>query len=122
MEETTVSIIGLLIASIIMFIVCNLTKLIISTGMISIVLQVGSGILVYGIVLIILKDEYLYEDQQALYLHSDRDWDLPELIFVESDENMKNLIKDIKRDGYFRSYSGKINESIYTLEKLSNYN
>ena len=28
--------------------------------MISIVLQVGSGILVYGIVLIILKDEYLY--------------------------------------------------------------
>ena len=67
-----------------------------------------------------LKDEYLYEDQQALYLHSDRDWDLPELIFGESDENMKNLIKDIKRDGYFRSYSGKINESIYTLEKLSN--
>ena len=49
-----------LLASIIMFIVCNLTKFIVSTGMISIVLQVGNGILVYGIILIILKDEYLY--------------------------------------------------------------
>jgi hypothetical protein len=65
-----------------------------------------------------LKDEYLYEDQQALYLHSDRDWDLPELIFGESDKNMKKLIKDIKNDDYFISYEGKINRSIYTLETL----
>lgn len=49
-----------LLAAIIMFVVCNLTKLIISTGMLSIILQVGVGIVVYGIVLIILKDEYLY--------------------------------------------------------------
>lgn len=49
-----------LLAAIIMFVVCNLTKLIVSTGMVSIILQVSSGIVVYGIVLIILKDEYLY--------------------------------------------------------------
>lgn len=49
-----------LLASIIMFIVCSLTKLIISTGMMSIILQMAVGIVVYGIILIILKDEYLY--------------------------------------------------------------
>lgn len=49
-----------LLASIIMFIVCNLTKLIISTGMLSIILQMAVGIVVYVIILIILKDEYLY--------------------------------------------------------------
>lgn len=49
-----------LLAAIIMFIACNITKLIVSTGMISIILQVGIGVIVYGIVLVILKDEYLY--------------------------------------------------------------
>ena len=49
-----------LFASIIMFIACSLTKHIVSTGMISIALQVAVGVVVYGIVLIILKDEYLY--------------------------------------------------------------
>lgn len=49
-----------LLASIIMFVVCSLTKIIVSTGMVSIILQMAVGIAVYGIVLIILKDEYLY--------------------------------------------------------------
>ncbi|MCI9064048.1 MAG: flippase [Clostridia bacterium] len=49
-----------LLASIMMFIACSLTKLIVSTGVISIVTQMVVGIAVYGMVLIILKDEYLY--------------------------------------------------------------
>ena len=49
-----------LFASIIMFGACNLTKLIVSTGMASIVLQMIVGVLVYGIILILLKDEYLF--------------------------------------------------------------
>ena len=49
-----------LFASIIMFIACNLTKLIISTGIWSIVLQVVVGVVVYVAILIKTKDEYLY--------------------------------------------------------------
>lgn len=47
-------------ASIMMFIGCNLTKIIVSTGMTSIILQVGVGMAIYGLILILLKDEYLY--------------------------------------------------------------
>lgn len=49
-----------LFASIIMFIACNLTKLIIASGIWSILLQVVVGVVVYVAILIKLKDEYLY--------------------------------------------------------------
>ena len=56
-----------LFASIIMFIACNLTKLIVSTGIASIILQVVVGVMVYGIILIKLKDEYLYMLLRKIY-------------------------------------------------------
>lgn len=56
-----------LYASIIMFIACNLTKLIVSTGIGSIVLQVVVGVIVYGFILIKLKDEYLYMLLRKIY-------------------------------------------------------
>ena len=49
-----------LFASIIMFIACSLTKLIVSTGIMTIILQVTVGVAVYGLILILLKDECLY--------------------------------------------------------------
>ena len=49
-----------ILASIIMFVACSLTKIIVSTGMASIILQVIVGVFVYGLILILLKDEYLY--------------------------------------------------------------
>ena len=56
-----------LFASLIMFAACSLTKLIISTGIISIVLQVAVGVMVYGFILIRLKDEYLYMLLRKIY-------------------------------------------------------
>ncbi len=56
-----------LFASIIMYIACSLTKLIVSTGMISIILQVTVGIIAYGFILIRLKDEYLYMFLRKIY-------------------------------------------------------
>ena len=56
-----------LFASIIMFIVCNLTKIIVSTGIKSIILQVLTGALVYAFILIRLKDEYLYMFLKKIY-------------------------------------------------------
>ena len=56
-----------LFASILMFIACNLTKLIISTGITSIVLQVLVGFLVYTFTLIRLKDEYIYMFLKKIY-------------------------------------------------------
>ena len=47
-------------ASVIMFIVCMFSKLFISTGIMSIIVEMGAGIIVYVCILIILKDEYLY--------------------------------------------------------------
>ena len=49
-----------LFASLVMFAVCSLIKLVLPTGLISIVVQMLIGASVYGIILIILKDEYLY--------------------------------------------------------------
>ena len=43
-----------------MFMACSFTKLFISTGMASIVIQLIVGVLVYGIILIVLRDENLY--------------------------------------------------------------
>lgn len=54
-------------ASLIMFIACNLTKIFVSRGMLSIILQVIVGVIVYGIVLIRLKDEYLYMFLRKIY-------------------------------------------------------
>ena len=56
-----------LFASLIMFAACSLTKLIVSTGIISIVLQVAVGVMVYGFILIRLKDEYLYMLLRKIY-------------------------------------------------------
>ena len=50
-----------------MYIACSLTKLIVSTGMISIILQVTVGIIAYGFILIRLKDEYLYMFLRKIY-------------------------------------------------------
>ena len=47
-------------ASIVMFAACSLTKLIVSKGVVSIVLQVIVGVSVYGIILIKLRDQYLF--------------------------------------------------------------
>lgn len=47
-------------ASVIMFIVCTFTKLFISTGIESIILEMVVGVIVYIGILIILKDEYIY--------------------------------------------------------------
>lgn len=56
-----------LFASIIMFIACNCVKLIVSTGIISLILQIVVGISVYGFILIRLKDEYLYMLLRKIY-------------------------------------------------------
>ncbi len=56
-----------LFASIIMFIACSLTKLIVNTGIASIILQVGVGAIVYAFILIRLKDEYLYMILRKIY-------------------------------------------------------
>ena len=49
-----------LFASIIMFIICTIVKMFVSTGIISIVIQVVLGAITYTIILLILKDENLY--------------------------------------------------------------
>ena len=54
-------------ASLIMFGACNLTKIIVSQGIASIMLQIGVGVIVYGFVLIRLKDEYLYMLLRKIY-------------------------------------------------------
>ena len=56
-----------LFASIVMFIACNLTKIIVSRGIASIILQIVVGIAVYGFILIRLKDEYLYMLLRKIY-------------------------------------------------------
>jgi len=48
-----------LVASLIMFGICSLIKLIIKTGILSIILQVGAGVIVYIGILILLKDRFL---------------------------------------------------------------
>lgn len=47
-------------ASVIMFLVCTFTKIFISTGIQSIILEVIVGVIVYLGILILLKDEYIY--------------------------------------------------------------
>ena len=47
-------------AAVIMYAVCMLTKIFISTGMTSIVVEVIIGVIVYLGILLALKDEYLY--------------------------------------------------------------
>ena len=54
-------------ASVIMFIACSFTKIFVSRGMMSIILQVSVGVIVYGIILIKLKDEYLYMFLRKIY-------------------------------------------------------
>ena len=56
-----------LFASIIMFIACSFTKIFVSRGITSIILQVIVGIIVYGFILIRLKDEYLYMFLRKIY-------------------------------------------------------
>lgn len=56
-----------LFASIIMFVACSLTKIFVSTGIASIVLQLVVGVIVYGFILIRLKDEYLYMLLRKIY-------------------------------------------------------
>lgn len=50
-----------LFAGIIMFIACSLTKLIINTGIISLLLQCIVGVVVYVGILFLLKDKFLYK-------------------------------------------------------------
>lgn len=54
-------------ASIIMFAACSLTKIITNTGIVSIILQISVGVIVYGFILIKLKDEYLYMLLRKIY-------------------------------------------------------
>ena len=56
-----------LLAAFIMFIACNLTKIFVNSGIASIILQVVVGVLVYGFILIRLKDEYLYMLLRKIY-------------------------------------------------------
>ena len=56
-----------LLAAFIMFIACNLTKIFVNRGIASIILQVVVGVLVYGFILIRLKDEYLYMLLRKIY-------------------------------------------------------
>ena len=62
-----------LFASIIMFIACSFTKLFVSTGIASIVIQLIVGVFVYGIILIILRDENLYMVLRKIRAKMDRD-------------------------------------------------
>ena len=50
-----------IIASIIMFIVCLIVRQVINNNFISVVTQVAVGGLIYGLCLLILKDEFVYE-------------------------------------------------------------
>lgn len=50
-----------IISSSVMLIVCKLIGLLQINHMLSLILQVGSGVLVYALILIILKDEFTYE-------------------------------------------------------------
>lgn len=49
-----------LFASIIMLMACSFTKLFVSVGIVSIIIQLIVGIFVYGTILIVLRDENLY--------------------------------------------------------------
>ena len=53
------SAINYIIASIIMFIICKLTSIIPVNDFVSLILQVASGIITYGLVLLIFKDEFV---------------------------------------------------------------
>lgn len=50
-----------IVASIIMFIVCLIVRQVINNNFISVVTQVAVGGLTYGLCLLILKDEFVYE-------------------------------------------------------------
>ena len=47
-------------ASVIMFVICMFIRALLPVGLLSLVVQVIVGVAVYGIILILLKDEYLY--------------------------------------------------------------
>lgn len=49
-----------LIASIIMFVICSLSKFIVNTGILTIVLQVSLGVITYIGILLLLKEDYIY--------------------------------------------------------------
>ena len=50
-----------LFASLIMFAICSLTNLIIDAGIISIILKCVVGVLIYFVMLLLLKDKFLYK-------------------------------------------------------------
>ena len=43
-----------------MLLICTLSKLIVSTGLVTIILQVGVGVISYIGMLILLKEDYIY--------------------------------------------------------------
>ena len=49
-----------LISGVFMLLICTLSKLIVSTGIVTIILQVGVGVISYIGMLILLKEDYIY--------------------------------------------------------------
>jgi O-antigen/teichoic acid export membrane protein len=49
-----------LISSIVMFLVCTISKFIVDTGVLTIILQMALGVITYFVMLIVLKETYIY--------------------------------------------------------------
>ena len=65
-----------------------------------------------------MKDFGIYDDQEEVRLHWNRDWDLPELVFGEKKENLHKLIDDVENDGYFCDYGGSLRGTIIHIDEI----
>ena len=60
-KETLKLALNYLISSVIMFIICKVVGLIPVGNLLSIILQVGAGVIVYILILLVLKDKFTYD-------------------------------------------------------------
>ena len=51
-------------------------------------------------------------------LHSDNDWDLPELIFGTTKKSLEKCVEIIENDSYFQNYGGEISGTIFELKDV----
>lgn len=78
---------------------------------------------------LVLGDEYTYhmkksrstlfnENTKPEYLHSNDDWDLPELIFGTTRKSLEHCVEEIEDDAYFQKYGGEISRTIFELKDV----
>ena len=51
-------------------------------------------------------------------LHSDNNWDLPELVFGTTKKSLEKCIEKIENDRYFQNYGGEISGTIFELKDV----